>query len=386
VRICLYTETALPRIGGQELVVDALARRFLARRHDVVVLTPCQRHAPHPDDSRLPYPVLRHWRLISARRMLDMYCWSLARVYWQYRFDVLHCHNVYPAGYIAARWARWARVPLVITSHNGDIFPSSPMLRKPGVPRRVAYVLGRADRVVAISPSMARRLRELCAGPCRIQRIANGVELACLARRVERPVGLPPGIQPQRYFLSLGRLVHQKGVDLLLRAFAAVCARNDLRLVIAGRGPCEQALRAQAASLELAERVHFVGWAEGTTKVYLLQNAISTVMPSRETEGLPLALLESYAAGTPVIGTRIPGLEEVIEPNQTGLLVPPESALDLAEATTVLARDPSKARCLGGGAQRAAQDYDWSRIADRHLELYQTLIAARAGHQALVAS
>ena len=68
------------------------------------------------------------------------------------------------------------------------------------------------------------------------------------------------------------------------------------------------------------------GHVEGDTKTWLLQNALCTVVPSRISEGFPLVFLESCAAGRPVIGTRIPGLQELVQPGKTGLLVAPDSA------------------------------------------------------------
>lgn len=377
-RICLYTETALPRIGGQELVVDALARHFSAFGHEVVVVAPRPRHTPPPDDSGLPYPVVRHRPFISSRTFLDWYCWPLARLYWKRPYDVLHCHNVYPGGYVCTRWAALSRVPLVITSHNADIGPGSPLLDKRGVPERMAQVLHRAAAVVAVSPYMERRLRGLCPAGCRVAQIPNGVDFARYANRVPRPAVLPPQIRSGNYFLSLGRLVHQKGGDLLLDAFAAAGRGNDSCLVIAGTGSAEPSLRAQANDLGLSERVHFAGRVEGETKTYLLQNALAAVMPSRSTEGFPLTVLESYACGVPVIGSRVPGLDDVVWPGRTGALVSPESPGEIAQAMSALIAESWLARQWGEEARRVAQDYDWSRVAARHITLFETLIAARA--------
>lgn len=385
-RICLYTETALPRIGGQELVVDALARHFSALGHEVVVLTPRPRHAPPPDDRGLPYPVVRHRPFVSSRRFLDWYCWPLAKLYWKRPYDVLHCHNVYPGGYVCARWAALSRVPLIITSHNADIGPGSPMLDKRGVPERMARVLHRAAAVVAVSPYMERRLRGLCPAGCRTEQIPNGVDCSRYVTRVARPTGLPPHIRPGNYFLSLGRLVHQKGGDLLLDGFAAAGRGKPAGLVIAGSGSAEASLRARAAELGLSGQVHFAGQVEGETKTYLLQNALAAVMPSRSTEGFPLTVLESYACGVPVIGSRVPGLEDVVWPGRTGTLVSSESSGEIAQALAALIAEPSLARRWGDEARRVAQDYDWSRVAARHIALFEDLIASQARPRAATAA
>ncbi len=380
-RICLYTHTALPEMGGQELVVDALARQFMACGHEAVVLAPWPRGRWRLGDKSLPYPVRRHPSFYSTRRFVDWYRWWLARAHRRYCFDVVHCHSVYPDGYIAARCASVADLPVVMTSHGGDVTPSCPVLRKPGLPGRYLVALNRADAVVAISRFTEERMRQLCPGLRRVERIPNGVDAARFAAAVQRPAGLDPAIRAGEYLLFLGRLDRRKGVDVLLEAFSTAGAGNDVCLVIAGAGRERSALENRAAGLGIDGRVRFFGRAQGTAKTWLLQNALCTVMPTRTWEAFPLVLLESYASGTPVIGTRVPGLDELIEPGRTGILVPPESAPELAEAVGRVVADREATDRLSHQARRVAQDYDWRSIARRHLALFEDLIEG-AQHKA----
>lgn len=395
-RLCLYTESALPMIGGQEFVVDALARQFVALGHEVVVLAPWPRHRLRTDDASLPYPVERHHRFISTHRFVDWYRRYLAKVHRRYRFDVLHCHSVYPAGYLAVRSPLTAEVPLAITSHCGDVCPANRVLAKPGVLGRYSLALRRADAAIAINRFTERRFRELCPSVRRIERIPNGADFHRFALPVPRPRCLDPAIQPRRYFLFLGRLVHRKGVDLLLDALALAKANGRLPAVIAGDGPDRSALISHAARLgllrsarcsaslgsdSLAEkpgpdsRVRFIGPVHGTAKTWLLQNALCTVIPSRISEGFPLVLLESWAAGRPVIGTQIPGLRDLIDSHRTGILVPPDSPQDLAHALAGAIADGDRLDRLGSRARRLAQDHDWRHVAAAHLALFEELLA-----------
>jgi glycosyltransferase involved in cell wall biosynthesis len=373
-RICLYTETALPMVGGQELVVDALARQFLARGHEVVVLTLQQRHGQSDGGPLLPYPVVRHRRYFSTRHFLDSYAGHLTTAYRDHRFDVLHAHNVYPAGYIAMRWSEPRGMPLVITSHGCDIAPESCLMAKPQVPDRVAYVLSHASTLVSINDSVERNYRRHCPAANHIVSIPNGVDLAAFSAPVPRPPTVPDGLRPGEYFLFLGRLIHRKGGDQLLVALRQIADDIPVQLVIAGTGEEEPALKSQAAALGLAERVHFTGVVQGMEKTYLLQNCLGTVIPSRISEAASLVVLESYAAGVPVIGTAIPGLVTTIVHNETGLLVTADAPAELGAAMTRLARDRGLARRLGRGGRRKAKDFDWGHIADRHLKVYASLL------------
>jgi len=376
-RICLYTETALPAVGGQELVVDALARQFLALGHQAMVLAPLPRKLPCGDHT-LPYPVVRHPRFLSTRHLVGWYRHWLLRLHRRWRFDVLHCQSVYPCGYIAALARSRLTVPVVITSHGGDIREGNVRLAKRGLPERHALAIQSADALVAISRFTADGFRRLCPTAQRIVDIPNGVELEPLSTPATRPDSLDPEIRPGEYILFLGRLHRRKGVDVLLDAIARTPGSDDLvQLVIAGDGGERAALIAQAERLGVGSRVRFVGQVRGATKTYLLQNALALAIPSRDWEAFPLVVLEAYAAGCPAIGTLISGLSDVIQAGQTGLLVPPESPDALAVALTTMLTDSQLAQRLAAQARQIAQGYSYRRIAERHLRLYEECLLER---------
>jgi glycosyltransferase involved in cell wall biosynthesis len=375
--ICLYTHTALPDLGGLQLVVDALARQFTAAGHPTVVLAPRRRSAGRLAPGSAPYPTAWHPRFFSTRRGLGWYSWWLARLHRRHGFDVIHCHGSYPCGYVAAGCRQLAGVPLVVTSHGDDLGPQSIYDRKPALRGRYRWALARADAAVAISSFTARRLREACPELRQIEPLPNGVDVRRFSVAVPRPPELHSAVEPGRYLLFLGRLDRRKGVDLLLTAFARNAAAHDVQLVVAGRGPELAALQAQAVELGLDRRVCFLGAVEGPTKTYLLQNTLCTLLVSRTWEAFPLVLLESYAAGRPVIATRLEGLSDFVRSDETGLLVPPECVASLAEAIQRAIGDREQLARWGVAARRLTQDYDWSAVAACHLALYERLARQR---------
>jgi glycosyltransferase involved in cell wall biosynthesis len=391
-RICCYTSTALPKIGGQELVVDTLARRFCRAGHEVVVLAP----RPHPrvlaaaeaamqcsplplgEGESPPYLMAWHPRFRSTRWFVAWYRHWLARLHRRHRFDVAHCHDVYPTGYVAARCAAIAGVPLVVTSHGVDLDSASLLMRKPQLHARYVTALRRADAAIAGTEALRQRFYEVCPAVRQVELIPNGVDLARFAAVVPRPPRLPAAIRPGQFLLYLGRLVHRKGVDLLIEGFRHAAAGNAVGLVIAGEGPERAALEAQASAAGLPQgRVWFLGRTDELTKTWLVQHALCCVLPSRIAEAFPLSVLEAHAAGRPVIGTRVPGLESLVKAERTGLLAAPESPTALGEAIAQVIRDRPLLDRMGRTAQQAAQTYDWDRIADRHVALYQELIGRR---------
>jgi glycosyltransferase involved in cell wall biosynthesis len=374
-RICLYTNTALPKLGGQELVVDALARQFQSAGHEVLVLAPQPRRPLRPDDARLPYIVVRHPRFRSARYFVGWYGYFLRAVQRRFHFDVVHCHGIDPPGFLAAANRGRLAAPVIITSHGGDLNDGSVRLSKHSVRRRCAAALQSADALVAISRFTEDGYRRVCSASAPIVRIPNGVEMRQFAGQVSRPVGIDAALAPRGYLLYLGRVVRRKGIDTLLQALARIPPAERTPLVIAGDGKDRRDLQDQTAELGLRNEVRFVGAVHGDSKTWLLKNALATVMPCRLPEAFPLVVLESHAAGTPVVGTLVPGLADLIDAGQTGALVPPESPAALAEILRELIAHPDTAWRWGERARQAAAGFDWPIVARRHIDLYERLLA-----------
>jgi glycosyltransferase involved in cell wall biosynthesis len=380
-RICLFTETALPKMGGQELVIDALARQFLALGHEPVVLAQHPRLPLRANDRVLPYPVVRHPRFYSTRYFVSWYRWFLQRLYRRQPFDVLHCHGLYPPGYLAALSRARLDCPVVITSHGGDVYEHNVRLAKPVLKERHIQGLAAADALIAISQFTYDGFRRLCPQAQRIVEIPNGVDLEPFQRPALRPAALDSAIQPGEYAVFIGRLKHRKGVDVLLRALSLLPARDLVDLVIVGDGEERSALEGLAQELGLARRVRFAGKQVGQDKAYLLQNARCAVVPSRMWEAFPLVVLEAYASGLPVIATSTPGLADLVQPGETGILVPPESPKTLADGLRMLFQDQAWARRMGDSARAAAASFSWRSIAERHLQLYEELCAQRVSRE-----
>ncbi len=376
-RICLYTDTALPKMGGQEMVVDALARQYLALGQQPVVFAPQPRKL-RTRGERYPYDVARHPRFYSTRRFVSWYRWFLARHYRLRPFDVLHCHGIYPPSYLAALLGQRLPVPVVVTSHGGDVYERNVKVQKPILQERIVQGLRCADALIAISRFTRAGYTRLCpAASERIVDIPNGVHLAPFAAPAPAPPGLDPAIMPGKYAVLIGRLKHRKGVDVLLHALARIPANGRVQLVVVGDGEERGALEALMRQLGLAARVRFVGAMTGDAKTYLLQNARFGVVASRQWEAFGLVLLEGYAAGLPMIATDMPGLADLVQPEKTGLLVPPESPDALAAALQRLFADDALVRTMSANARQYVQHYDWRHVAQRHLALYENLIAAR---------
>jgi glycosyltransferase involved in cell wall biosynthesis len=373
-RICLYTETALPKIGGQEFVVDALARHLLALGHEPTVLAPHPRLPLLARDKLLPYPVVRHPRFYSTRLHVGMYRWFLRRLHAKRRFDLIHCHGIYPPAYLAGLLRKAMQVPVALTSHGGDLNPENVRLARPVLYKRHAEGVRAASALVAISRFTRDGFARMGANAARIVDIPNGVDLEPFDHPVERPPGIPADVEHGEYLLFVGRLRPRKGVDVLLRALALVPDSGAVQLVIAGDGEQRPNLEAMAALLGVKRRVRFVGHVAGNVKQYYLENSLAGVVPSRDWEAFGLVVLENYAAGRPVIASALAGLDDLVEHGRTGLLVAPGDAYALAAAMRGAFQAPTLCHMMGQLASHKARSFTWARVAKMHVELYRELL------------
>jgi glycosyltransferase involved in cell wall biosynthesis len=169
-------------------------------------------------------------------------------------------------------------------------------------------------------------------------------------------------------FAYLGRLKKYKGVHLCIEAFARV-ARKDAVLEIAGAGDYRPALEALARSLDLGNRVRFLGRISEAEKLSLLRRSWALLFASPK-EGWGITNLEAAACATPVVASNSPGIRESVRDGETGYLVPHGDVQAMAAAMTRLAESLSLVESLGVRARVFATGFTWERAADeteRHL-------------------
>jgi len=257
-------------------------------------------------------------------------------------YDLVHSHWVLPQGFVGLLAARMARLPLVVTVHGGDIFSLTGSFYE----RFKRYTFQRADFVTVNSR----------ATEAEVNRIAPEVDtIACVPMGVETSVAADPdmvenirktyirGAGPLLVFI--GRVVEEKGIRDLIGAVRILSIRfPDVSAMIVGEGQDKVELERYAASLELDDRIHFVGWVQPDSVAAYLRAADvfvgpSTTSPEGWKEGQGLTFLEAMAAEVPVIATRLGGVVDFVSHEQTGMLVGEKSPDQIAEAVIRLIKD-----------------------------------------------
>lgn len=307
---------------------------------------------------------------IDKRRRLDPgFVLRLVRFLRRGRFDVVHCFS-----FTAELWTRLALLLVpgaaLVASMRDMGHGLSPLQW-----RIKRLVCRGACAVISNSLGAAERLRATLGARPPVHVVVNGMELPPMidARRhdaLRTEMGARDDVRPLALFV--GRLTHQKNVDLLLESFAALEDEPRPRIALAGNGPLRGELEATVRRLHLADDVCFLG--ERSDARELMQAADLVVLPSRD-EGLSNVILEAMAAGRPVLATRVGGTPELVEDGATGILFDPGDAAALTEALRKLAADPALRMRMGEAARtRIADHYSPAVLARDTLAVYRACL------------
>lgn len=402
--VLVVTDASPPTIaGGAERVLWEQATRLAARGHRVRVLG----RAPEtPPSYRGDAPLSVTHFAVDRRRPLAFVRSAIlgaraagARLLAERRPDVLHAHQPV-AGYGVLRSAAARGVPALYTflSPAPSEYRSRrgmTSLHRRGVGGAAAAValwllewscLRRAALVHVLSEFSARQLRSLygVAG-ARIVKIAGGADTERFRPAADRVAARAAlGLRPQVTLLfTVRNLEARMGLDRLLEAMARLrYFHPNAHLVIAGTGSCADALRRQAATLGIDDRVDFVGFIDDSRLSAYYQAADAFVLPTRELEGFGLVTIEALACGTPVLGTPVGATPELLTPLDASLLLRDASVPGIADGLDRFLRasraDPAGAGALRASCRRYAEtQYGWDRSVAA-LERALTMVAGHA--------
>ena len=405
----LHVNKFLYRRGGAESYMLDLAALQAAAGHEVEFFgmahpdNPPHRYAAHfPDHVELePPPARMDRRVAAAARMI----WSrsarrgMDQVLASFRPDVVHLHNIYhQLSPSVLRPVAERGIPAVMTLHDYKLVCPSYLFLAQGrvcevcldghfrhaVARRCKDGSRGASAMLALESTLHRRGGAygpvgvfIC--PSRFQAAkmtVGGVypdRLAVLSNFVDL-AGLAPKAQPGGGVVYAGRLSPEKGVDVLVESMGRL---GTARLEVVGDGPERARLEALAAAVAPG-RFSFLGRVPRGRVMELLGAAAVAVMPSRCHDNQPMAVLEAYGCGVPVVATSLGGLPELTQ-GGCGLTVPPEDPEALAAALGGLLADPAKVAAMGR-ASRARAERDFP--PDRHLAGLERLYERAAGSRA----
>jgi glycosyltransferase involved in cell wall biosynthesis len=289
-------------------------------------------------------------------------------------YDLIHAHWLVPTGLFASELGALLNVPVVVTAHAGDVFTRNPLFDWAN--RRVL----RARHPCTVNSRHTERAVKQLMASADTRIIPMGVDLGDFSpARANDELRQRMGPEGSR-ILFLGRFAEKKGIPYLLRAMPTILReRPEATLSLVGFGPEEGAIRAEIEALGLGERCRLHGKANRSEAAAWMASADlyvgpSIVTASGDTEGLGVVFLEALASGTPVVGSDVGGIPDIIEHERTGLLARPEDPEDIARQCLRLLTDQQlRERTLQGATAAIEERFTWESVGRSFDALFREL-------------
>jgi phosphatidyl-myo-inositol alpha-mannosyltransferase len=371
-RIALVSPYSWSYQGGVNRHVEALAEEFKTQGDHVRVLAPWdppgltsrRLHRSPPERREAPDYLIPLGRTLGigangAVSNLSVFPEgpiSLRRELRAGDYDVVHVHEPL-APTIGWDATTFRGAPVVGTFHAYSIkaFPNyvSTLL---GARRRFNQLSAR----IAVSEAAAWTGRRWFGGDYVI--VPNGVDLEAAPQRAKPP-------SDEMGLLFVGRAEERKGLPVLLSAFQALVDHVPSKLTVIGADP--EDVSRLVADPDVLSQIDVLGKVSDSVLWRHLGDADLLCAPSLTGESFGMVLTEAFAAGTPVIASKIAGYSDVVTDGVDGVLVPPADPQALAEELQLLALEPERRVAMGEAGRRSAERYAWPRVADRVKQVYE---------------
>lgn len=355
--------------GGMQTHVDHLFRAMKGHV-DYVHLVP-SRNTSGFEGHLQGFPLIRtpSWNVDGSLCLSPGLIRKARQLHRDNPFDLVHLHFPDPMSHLAS-WAVPAHVPRVITWH-ADIIRQKLMLL--GYRPFQNAALQSAKGIIAATPAHIKSSSELNAPhlSSKLHIVPFGFDLAHYALPLEQSAKIRAAY-PGNIIFALGRHVHYKGFDVLIKAMAQLPANTQL--IIGGEGPLSEEWKALAEQCTSKDRIRFVGKITDEDLPAYFQACDVFCLPAvNQAEAFGIVQVEAFACGKPVVSTRLNnGVDFVNQDGITGLTVTPSSVDELAQALKKLLLDPALRAKLGEQALlRAQQEFSLEALRSKTLAVYQ---------------
>jgi N-acetyl-alpha-D-glucosaminyl L-malate synthase BshA len=369
--------TCYPSVGGSGVLATALGEDLAARGHDVHFISYERPFRLPADGPRLHFhPVaINDYELFKFPDYTLPLSVRMAEVTREHRLDVLHVHYAVPhatAAILARSMLPPDQQPRVVTTLHGT--DTTLLGRDAGYAPAISHALTSSDAVTAVSESLARETRRVLAFAGAIDVIYNFF-VPRPPRRSPEEVRRELGLENEVLVVHSSNLRPGKRIDLLLETVTRVRPREAFKLLVLAGEPFAP----------YADHVRRLGLADRVIvreKVHAIEDYLQICdvgLVTSDTESFCLSILEAMCFGCPSVSTRVGGIPEVVEDNESGLLVPPRDVAALATALEALIHDEPRRKALGrAGQARARARFSAEVIVPRYEALYRRLCRAHA--------
>lgn len=388
-KICLISNLYPPNVlGGAEVSVKKVSEELVKKGHEVIVITtpfsendveiingvkiyqvkPLNLYEiyHHPNQSMLLKPL---WHIIDLWNPYDERI--IKNILKTENPDIVHIHNFKGLSLSSFAPAKSLKIPLVFTAHDYSLVcMRANLLNSSGEICKNPSALCKIYN--QIQKHLAKNKVDLLISPS--QFVINKLKSNGLFKDVKSKK-IPLGIElkdnekfekdySQTNILYVGNLGEHKGVHILLKAFRKIENMN-IRLDIVGKGLCSEKLKSMS---ENDNRIKFHDFLEGKELIKMYQQANLTVVPSIWYDNSPMVIYESFSCRTPVIGSKIGGIPELIEDGFNGYLFEAGNVNELQQLLENLIDSPETLKKLEQGTYESVQRY----TMDKHIKQLET--------------
>ena len=370
-KIALVSDWYFPKLGGVAVHMHDLALYLRKRGHEVDIITNDRVTGKEAElrDNGIGLVKVPGYTFGSVGINMTVFSRNASRLIpYVQDYDVVHGQHAFtPLALKAVSAGRKAGKATLLTTHSINYENSSAIraLARITFPY-FRYYLGNPHRIIAVSRASKDFIRRFTRVP--IEVIQNGVnvdffDIPLSKEEAKDRLGLG-----ERVILYVGRIEPRKGVSTLINAMRHV----DGTLLIAGQGSMLPLLKERARLLGISKKVRFLGRVEYSELPLYYRASDVFVLPSLS-EAFGIVLLEAMASGTPVIGTSVGGIPEIID--GCGIIVPPGNAKKLAEAINLILGNQNIEKRFGRlGKRRVEKVYDWNVVVGKIEALYRDVL------------
>lgn len=320
-------------------------------------------------------PTLR--RYLEKCRIYEMVIFTVSSLFYSVRHarrfkpDMCIAFFTIPSGPAAWLVKKILGIPYIVSLRGGDVpgFMREQLSIYHALLRPLIRSIWKGARAVVANSRGLKLLAQNTGRDIPIEMIPNGVD-AAFFQSSDKHALFADGDSVTR-LLTVGRLNPQKGMDVLLRAFAQLRTQvqKKLQLWVVGDGPLKSSLEELARTLKIDQDVFFFGWRDQKELASFYASADVFVLSSHY-EGMPNVVLEAMASGLPIVATDVSGTGEIVSHGENGYLVKPGDADDLAFfLKKILSDDLSQ---MAQMSLTKSKSFDWRQVANGYLKLCKT--------------
>ncbi len=382
-RVLMFSNTYKPTISGVVTSISTFRQGLRAAGHEVYLIAP--EYANYEDDEpyifRFPaidMPAQFDWSVPLAPKI------AMEPTVRGIRPEVIHAHHPVVMGGLASSFAQSLRVPLVFTFHTRydqyvqQYVPIVSELAGWVTDEIITRYIEQCTHVIVPTPSIRAFILDRYAQNVPVSIVPTPVDLRQYDHLEPQRVRSALGLEGAEVLLYVGRLAEEKNLDFTLKAFARIVSRRPhVRLVLVGKGPYESGLKRLAEKLEIARQVIFAGPIP-YSEVPHYAAAADLFVFSSQTDTQGLVLIESLAAGTPVVALKAPGPVDVLAAGGGVLVDNGDNEWRFADVVLALLEDRPRLEAMRRQAIRVAQRFSIPATTARLIQVYETAIQQQA--------